>query len=124
MTCRLPLLAALCLALVACGGVAPAEHGPANGPVTASQTDGRYTLRIDLPKTSWIAGEDLTGAAALILQPGMDEMVSGSGGLLGFSFTEVGGSRVMGPVFTSDCAPHPLAVAQPLVAPLAKSGGW
>ena len=120
MTRRLGLLVPLSFALVACASPAPSGPAPAN----ASQADGRYTLQLELPKATWAPGEGITGNAALVVEPGPDADVSGSGGLLGFSFSEVGGARVMGPAFNSDCAVHRLSAAHPLETPLAKSGGW
>ena len=56
--------------------------------------------------------------------PGPDALVSGSGRLLGFSYADAAGHHRVDPVFTADCAPHPLTGTVPVVAPLAKSGGW
>ncbi len=120
---RVGPIAVSLVALAACG--APTvDLRPTDAPAIASKTDGRLTMTLSLPKTTWAVGEDITGTATLSLEPGPDMELSGSGRPIAFSYTEVGGTHQVEPVFTADCAPHPLAAEVPIVQPLAKSGSW
>jgi hypothetical protein len=121
------LAAALCLAAIGCSATAPTPAAPTPAPTPAQATDtqGRYQLVFELPKTDWRASDSITGLATLSLigSGGVDFGSSGSGPI-GFGFDEVGGSRQMGPVWTADCKYDRLESGQPKTSPITKSGGF
>ena len=123
---HLPAALLVSLLAAACAAPPPVATESPTAPTLAIATvvDGRYRVTLELPKDTWAAGEPITGKATLSLAPGPDALLSGSGGAIGFTFTEVNGTRQMGAGFTADCARHPLSAASPMVKPLTRSGGW
>lgn len=93
---------------------------------TAKNADGPFTLAFTLPRTTWKAGEAITGESALRLTEGAVVTLTGSGGgLLFFAFAEVDGEgRSMGPAATANCRPYELEAAEPMTSPITKSGGY
>lgn len=125
----MPLRTTLLIAAVLIAGcVAPVPTTPAappaHEPATASEADDRYTLTLTLPSDTWAVGEPIDGTASLSLEPGPDVQLSGSGSPIAFSYAEVNGRRRIDPVFTADCAPHPLSAASPITTPLTNRGSW
>src|ERR1035437_8186065 len=111
LTGRRLVTAALCLVGVGCcGGTTPsaspsqAAPTPAPSPAQATDTQGRYQLVFELPRTDWQTTDSITGLATLSLigSGGVDFGSSGSGPI-GFGFDEVGGNRHVGPVWTANC---------------------
>lgn len=125
---RSRLLLPLALIAAACAAPTPDPPSPtaaaAPAPAVATATDGRITLRLELPRDTWGAGEPIDGMATLSLEPGPAVALSGSGGPIGFAYAEVGGPKRVEPVFTADCAPHPLAADNPITQPLSTSGAF
>jgi hypothetical protein len=115
-------------ALLVAGCAAPAATAaPPAGPLAtappAAEVDGLFRLELALPRTEWRAGEAITGTATLSYAGAAPTTVYGSGsGVIAFSYAEVGGSRRVEPVWTADCAPHPLGPAAPITAGLYGSG--
>jgi hypothetical protein len=128
-----PLLAgALCLVVVGCSGgtsasTAPgqAAASPAPTPAQATDTQGKYRLVFELPRTDWRASDAITGEATLSLigADAVDFGASGSGPLA-FSFEEIGGSRHVDGHGTPDCRGYRLEAGKPVFSPIKKSGGY
>jgi hypothetical protein len=116
------LVVAAVLAVVA--GCAGAPAGPpATLPSPAAEADGLFRLQLALPGLAWRAGRAITSTATLSYAGAAPTSVDGSGsGPIVFSYAEVGGTRRVDPVWTADCAPHPLGPAAPITADLSKSG--
>ena len=116
------LAAVLALILAACASSAPS---PTSSPATAEDGEGPFLLVFTLPRTTWSAGESIEGGSRLALSAlGPVTIVGSGGGVLGFGFAEVGGHRQMGPAMTADCRQYRIAVDEPIVSPIAKSGGF
>jgi hypothetical protein len=107
------------LALVACSS-APNPSG-----VLHSETaSGPFLLSVELPKSTWSAGEQIVGQATLQLTQGDARELTASGsGVIAFSYSEVSGRRHMDADWTADCGPHPISVSSPIGTMLKKSGG-
>jgi hypothetical protein len=100
---------------------------PAQSPRSgvASDVGGRYRLELDLPRTTWAAGDPVDGSASLSVSGSGAVKVWGSGSLLGFSYDEVGGlDRHMDWLDDLTCGPYLLTPGQPVVSPLEKGGDW
>lgn len=115
--------------VTACGGdvPSPAVPGPAAtpGPVEVSDTEERYRLVLTLDATTVPTSEPVTGEAVLTTTDGLDADISGSGGgVFGFSYREIGGTRTMGYAMTADCAPHTIPAEGGLRSTLKPSGAW
>jgi hypothetical protein len=113
------------LILVGCTSARPtATPAPPASP-RIEVLDEPFLLTFQLPKSTWQAGEAIDGTASLKLATGDVSDLGGSGsGLLGFEFREVGGSRLVSPIWTADCRPYKLERGQPLTSPLKRSGGY
>ncbi|HEX7613426.1 MAG TPA: hypothetical protein VF371_11695, partial [Candidatus Limnocylindrales bacterium] len=124
--------AALCLVVAGCvagntTSAAPSQAAPTPAPTPAQATDtqGRYQLVFELPKTDWHTTDSITGLATLsLIGSGGVDFGSSSGGPIGFGFAEVSGSRQMGPVWTADCSSGRLDAGQPRTSQITKSGGF
>lgn len=128
-----PILgAALCLVVAGCAAgntpsTAPSQATvtPAPTPVRATDTQGRYQLVFELPRTDWQTTDSITGQATLsLVGSGGVDFGSSGGGPIGFGFAEVGGSRQMGPAWTADCRFDRLVAGQPKTSQITKSGGF
>jgi hypothetical protein len=116
------LVAAAVLVVVAGCASAPAAPLPPV-PSPAAETDGLFHLQLTLPRLDWQAGDAITGTATLSFTGPVPTTVYGSGGgVIGFTYVEVGGTRSVEPVWTDDCGPHPLGPVAPITVPLSKSG--
>ncbi len=116
-------LTATALSIVVAGCAA----GPTATAATpyAEDTQGRYRLVFEPPRTDWHASDSITGEATLsLVGSGSADFGSSGGGPLAFGFDEVGGTRHVGPAMTSDCALNHLAAGQSLSSPIRKSGGF
>ena len=88
-------------------------------------TDGAFRLDLSSSRTDWKAGEPIDGSAILSFDGAAPITIYGSGSsVINFRYAEVGGSRTVGPVWTADCAPHPLDPATAMNQPLSKSGAY
>ena len=125
------LAAALTLVMVGCsaGNTASATPSPAGStpsptPAQVTDTQGKYRLVFELPKTDWPTSDAITGQSTLSVvgSAGVDFGASGQGPLV-FSFDEVGGSRHMEWVLTADCRTYRLDPGAPMSSPIKKSGG-
>ncbi len=115
------LVAALLIA--GCAGPAATAAPPTAAPPVSAQADGPFRLELALPRTDWRAGEAITGTATLSYSGAAPTAVYGSGGgVIAFSYAEVGGSRRVDPVWSADCGRHPIGPAAPITAGLSKSG--
>ena len=112
-------LALVAVVLAACGG----SPAPLSAPSPASETDGLFRLELALPRLDWRAGDAITGTATLSYAgPGPTTVYGSGGGVIAFSYAEVGGDRHVDPVWAADCGPHPLGPRAPITADLSKSG--
>jgi hypothetical protein len=110
--------------VTACGGVV-ASPAATPGPAEVSDTEDRYRLVLTLAATTVPASEPVTGEAVLTTTDGLDADISGSGGgVFGFSYREIGGTRSMGYAMTADCAPHTIPAEGGLRSWLEPSGAW
>jgi hypothetical protein len=126
------LAAALCLVVAGCAAgnttsTAPSQAAltPAPTPAQATDTQGRYQLVFELPRTDWQTTDSITGEATLSLI-GADAVDFGASGMgpLAFGFDEVGGNRHVGWTMTADCKSYHLDAVQSISSPLKKSGGY
>lgn len=100
----------------------PAVGSPAAAQAEASE--GPFKLAFTLRATSWSASEAIDGTASLSVAAPVEVGGSG-GGLLGFSYEEIGGlGRHMEWAETADCRPYQLDPAQPIMSGLTKAGGY
>ena len=113
---RALLLAAAGLIVAAC-----AAPVPSTPPVTATAMSGEFRLDLTIDRTTWRAGDLVTGSAALTNTSRALVEAYGSG-LVSFGFKEVGGTREFGNVIPASCGPHELTPGQPLVVKLSANG--
>lgn len=94
-------------------------------PIEASMVDGAYRLDFRLDKSDWSPTEAIQGTATLSYT-GKESVTVGTAGdgPIGFSYTEVGGSRAISPVWAQSCVHRELAADKPISTGLTKSGGW
>ena len=127
---RLLTLLIMALAVAACGSPAPSSTPaptPAASAAVASATDieGRFLLIFELPQATFTTADAITATATLGTTDGLDAgIVASGGGPLGFSFTEVGGTRQMGVAMNSDCVRYTVGAEAPITSGIKKSGGW
>jgi len=122
---------AITASVVALACTAQPEANPSRSPDSAGSasadaeaSDGPFELAFSLPTTSWSAGEPIDGTAILSVAAPVEVGGSG-GGLLGFTYDEIGGlGRHMEWVTTADCRPYQLDPGQPVSSSLTKAGGY
>lgn len=118
---RLVAGAVLVVVLAGCASAPAASLTPVPSPV--AETDGLFHLQLALPRLDWRADGAITGTATLSFTGPVPTTIYGSGGgVIGFTYVEVGGTRSVEPVWTDDCGPHPLGPVAPITVPLSKSG--
>jgi hypothetical protein len=89
---------------------------------TASDTDGPFRLELRLTRADWNRAEPIMGKVILSFDGPQPTTIYGSGEVLNFSYSDVGGIRHVDPVWTADCAIHTLDPATPITAALGKTG--
>lgn len=118
---------ALCLVASGCGDGTAVATPPPSSPLVqhAEDLQGPFRLVFELPRGTWKAGDAIDGVATLAVVNGGGVDLGGSGGgLLGFAFAEVGGSRHVDGFWTADCRPYRLEPGKPLTSAIRKSGGF
>jgi hypothetical protein len=97
-----------------------------SGALHSETASGPFVLTLDLPKSTWAAGEQITGQASLVLTQGDAVDLGGSsGGVIAFSYSEIGGlERHMDGGFTADCRVHRLNANAPFTTGLQRAGGY
>ena len=111
--------------LAACGQAPSPEPSSAVEPVIAADEDGLFRLELELPKTTYAAGEPIAGVARLrYAGQGAVEVAGAAGGLISFSLVDVDGPRDVGGGQDAACAPYGLDPANPITTALSKSGGY
>lgn len=118
---------ALCLVIAGCAaGPSTPTSEPGSTPSQRAETlQGSFLLLFELPKGTWKAAEVIDGVATLTLVKGGGVDLGGSGGgLFGFDFAEVDGSRHVEPASTADCAPYRLDSGKPIRSAIKKSGAF
>lgn len=119
-----PAVLVVALGLVAQACVSGSPGGSA-APPSAQAVDGPFRLSFELAKSSWALSEAIDGTATLSYAgSGPLQLWSSGAGPLGFGFVEVGGTRMMGPAWTSDCRQRSIEPGKPIVSAIRKSGGW
>jgi hypothetical protein len=102
-----------------------AEAVPCTEPCpSAASTSGPFKLELALPKTDWKSDEPITGTAILSYGGPNAKTLYGSGGLLNFQYTQVGGPHKTSPVSTDECGQYEIGPAMPMRTPVSKSGGF
>lgn len=124
MVGRQLLAAALCLVVVGCsGGASQTSATPASA--QATDTQGKYRLVFELPRTDWQTSDSITGQATLsLIGSGSSDFGASGEGPFAFGFDEVDGNRHVGWSMTSDCKNYHLDAGQPMSSPIKKSGGY
>ncbi len=135
---------AVIVLLAACGGpepsVQPLSQAPSPamqsptpapspaataGPTEATDTRDGFRLVLTLPATTVPASLPVAGEALLTTVDGRVASLAGSGsGLIGFTFEEIGGTRMMGGMMTSDCHPYTIAAGDEYRISLRPSAAW
>lgn len=119
------LALASCLLLAACATAPAPSTAPVSTPQHAEAIEGRFHLAFELPKNNWKVGEAIEGLSMLALVKGTGADLGGSGGgLLGFDFAEVNGTRRMAYGSTADCRAFRLEPGKPRTSAITKSGGF
>lgn len=115
---------ALILVVAGCGGGigATPPASSASPPVHAEDQQGLFRLAFDLPHGTWRTGDAIDGVASLEVAGGGVDLGGSGGGVIGFSFAEVGGSRQVGPIWSADCAPYRLEPGKRMTSGITKSG--
>jgi hypothetical protein len=136
---RVLTLLVIVLAVAACGGPAPSGTPAQTDKATpatptlegttavahATDVEGRFVLTFELPRATFTSTDAITATATLGTTNGRDAgIVASGGGPLGFSFTEVGGTRQMGFGMTADCVRYTVGGEAPITSGIRKSGGW
>jgi hypothetical protein len=104
------------------GSAASTTGGPPPGAV-AEATSGAFRLRLELPRSDWLASDTITGQATLS-NVGVSAVQFGtSGEPIILSFGEVGGGRRVTAFDPVDCGYRTLEVARPIVVPLTNKMG-
>jgi hypothetical protein len=120
---RMLLAAAVAIALVACGP-SPTPVSTASEPALAFDEEGPFRLELELPKTTYSAGEPIEAVARLrFAGPGSIEIAGSGSGLIVTSLLDANGAMLTG-ASTADCAPYTLDPAMPVTTGLVKSGGY
>jgi hypothetical protein len=115
------LVLVLALVLAGCGSN-DGTPGP-TGPVSATATQGRFTLTFTIPSASVRSSAEIPGTARIALLAPGGATFSGSNDIIGFEFSEVGGThRLVQPVFDGVCAPHRITTNTPIDSPIVRSG--
>ena len=118
------LVTALALVLISCGP-APRPSPSEAEAVVAFDEQGQFRLELELPKTTFAAGEPITGVARLqFAGPGGIEVAGSGGGLIGFSLIDVEGPRDVGGGQDASCAAYGLDPQTSFTTGLTKSGGF
>jgi hypothetical protein len=115
---------AMALILIACGP-APTPSPTAAEPVVAVDEQGQFRLELELPKTTYAAGEPIEGIARLLFAgPGEIKVGGSGGGLIGFSLIDVDGRRDVGGGQDASCADYAFEPQGGYTSGLTKSGGY
>lgn len=95
-------------------------------PVTAEDDDGTFRLTLEVGQERYRAGQPIRVMATLIyLGPDATIQARGPGtGLIGFGVESDDPAILIGPAFTSDCAPWPFTRGEVVEYPFGKSGGY
>jgi hypothetical protein len=118
------LVTALALVLISCGP-APTPSPSEAEAVVAFDEQGQFRLELELPKTTYVAGEPIEGIARLqFAGPGGIEVAGSGGGLIGFSLIDVEGPRDVGGAQDASCTAYGLDPQTSFTTGLTKSGGF
>lgn len=92
--------------------------------VHALATDGPFRLDFTLSSSTYRTTDSIEGQATLSVTDGRNRALYGGGGIIIFSYAEVGGTRHMDGSRTLLCGRFTLQAAHPLTQVLTVSGGW
>jgi hypothetical protein len=119
------LTLAFCLFFAGCIVDPMPQSAPVPAPVRMEVTDGPFRLVFEMPSNTWKAGASIEGVATLTLANGAGVDLTGSGGgVFGFAFAEVNGTRQIGPASTADCKQYRLDAGTSMTSGITKSGGF
>jgi hypothetical protein len=114
------LLLAIALLVAACGESTPSASA---GSVSASVTQGRFSMTFTVERSTVRARDEVAGQASVSILAPVAATVTGSGNLVAYEFTEIGGAgRHVVPVFDLSCVPHQVTSGSPTVLPIIKTG--
>ena len=117
------ILLLLVLGLAACSSAPTPTAGVAQ-PVVAFDEEGPFRLELELPKTTYAAGEPIDATARLrFAGPGSIEIAGSGSALIVTALVDSDGTVLTGAA-TSDCAPYTIEPASPFTTGLVKSGGF
>jgi hypothetical protein len=116
--------AALLLLVVALPRLAPGD-APADGPVSAIERSGDFTLTITVSRSEYTEGEPIEVDAAFTYDgpQGLIE-VTGATSLLGFRIEQQDGEIRNGPTWEKACNRYEMKAGVPVVVDFTKSGGY
>ena len=96
---------------------------PSTPPVSDSATTGVYRLDLTIDRTTWRAGDLITGTSVLTNTGSSQTAVYSSGmGLVWFEFKEVGGTRDLGNVMSASCSGYDLKAGSPVTTRVYANG--
>ena len=122
---RFTAFGAVAILLVLIGGVTYLAGGGGAEAVTASSTDGTFTLTIASPRDHYVAGDPIEASATIEYVGAIPKIqVSGTPGVPGFGVEQVGGPNHASPAYRLSCVAYAFANGQPVAFPFSKSGGF
>jgi hypothetical protein len=120
---RILVVVTIALAVAACGP-SPTSSPAASEPVIAFDEEGPFRLELELPKTTYAAGEPIEGVARLrFAGPGAIDIAGSGSALIVTALVDAAGDVLTGAA-TADCAQYTLDPDHPFATGLVKSGGW
>jgi hypothetical protein len=120
------MLAAWLLVMAGCTAGSSSSPPVSLEPIASdTTTSGPYRLSFETDRVTYAEDDVIDAVASLIATDGHDHEVCGAiGGLFGYSFVEVGGTRHMDAVRDYGAAPYTIPADAPLTSHLHKSGGY
>lgn len=123
MNRHVAVVAVLVFVTAACRAATPSATPPVSVepgvPAQAEATDGAFRLWFDLPRTTWRSNEPISGTAVLDFTGVGERLLYGSGaGVIGFTWTQVGGTKHGDWFWQLDCSHHAISAGAPLSSPL------
>jgi hypothetical protein len=99
-----------------------ATASASSSPVSNEVASGPFRLTLTVPKATWSAAEVIGGEAVLTTDGAATVLCASGGGVIGYSYQEVGGDRFMEAVMQANEQPYPIDDANPIEIAVRKSG--